>query len=463
MRASARIAVVIPALNERDSIGKVIDAIPDWVDDIVVGDNGSEDGTAEVAERHGARVVREEERGYGAACLAALAALDAPDVVVFLDGDYSDYPEEMDRLVDPVVSGEAQMVIGSRVRGEREQGALTPQARFGNWLACTLMRLFWGQRFTDLGPFRAIAYDALQDLAMRDRDYGWTVEMQIKALRQGIPSLEVPVSYRKRIGKSKVSGTIRGVIGAGVKILSTIGLAALQPRWSPRPSHLVLFSRYPKAGKTKTRMIPALGAEGAAELQRAMTEHTLGAARALAEGSRISVEVRYAGGSQGRMRNWLGEGVAFRNQGGGDLGARMRRAVEEAFKAGAARVVLIGSDCPELTSEGMGEAFTLLEDNDLVLGPAADGGYYLIGVRHAAKEAAVANLFGDLPWGTDDVLRQTLARADEAGMTVAQLKVLHDVDRPEDLDVWERISRAGKQGGGAQCSGCTESANPSKE
>ncbi len=227
MRDNAKVAVVIPALNEETAIGYVLAAIPDWVDDIVVADNGSADRTPEVARENGARVVHEPERGYGAACLAGIAALDAPDIVVFLDGDFSDHPEEMPALVDPILAGDADMVIGSRSLGEREPGALTPQARFGNWLSCRLIRLFWGASFTDLGPFRAIRHTTLRDLGMVDRNFGWTVEMQVKAAARGIPCREVPVRYRYRIGASKISGTVKGVILAGGKILYTIFRAAI--------------------------------------------------------------------------------------------------------------------------------------------------------------------------------------------------------------------------------------------
>ena len=227
MREDAVIAVVIPALNEEASIGRVLSAIPDWVDDVIVADNGSTDRTPEVARQHGARVVLEPERGYGAACLAGIAALRNPDIVVFLDADFSDHPEEMARLVDPILNGRAELVIGSRVLGEHEPGALTPQARFGNRLACALIRLIWGARFTDLGPFRAIRFTALQELKMRDRDFGWTVEMQVKAASRRMPSCEAPVSYRRRIGRSKISGTLSGVVKAGIKILYTIFKHAL--------------------------------------------------------------------------------------------------------------------------------------------------------------------------------------------------------------------------------------------
>lgn len=222
MRKNKTIAVIIPAVNEERSIGKVIDAIPSWIDDIIVADNGSTDTTAHVAESAGARVVYETRQGYGSACLKGMAALENPDIVVFLDGDFSDYPNEMDRLVDPIADGTVDMVIGSRNHEGIEQGALTPQQRFGNRLACLLIGLFWHQRVTDLGPFRAIGFTELVSLDMRDPDYGWTVEMQIKAIKKNYRIIEVPVSYRKRIGTSKVSGTIKGVIGAGYKIIGTI-------------------------------------------------------------------------------------------------------------------------------------------------------------------------------------------------------------------------------------------------
>lgn len=227
MRNENRISVIIPAINEEKSIGKVIKAIPDWVDEIIVVDNGSVDKTPKVAQSTGAKVLVEKRRGYGAACLTGIANLNEPDIVVFLDGDYSDYPEEMHILVDPIKNGEADMVIGSRILGNAQKGALTAQARFGNWLSCKLIYLFWKVRYTDLGPFRAIRFSALKHLNMHDPNYGWTVEMQIKAVQKGVKPMEVPVSYRKRIGKSKVSGTIRGVILAGAKILAVIFLSAI--------------------------------------------------------------------------------------------------------------------------------------------------------------------------------------------------------------------------------------------
>jgi len=222
------IAVIIPAMNEESSIGKVLGDIPGFVDDILVTDNGSTDNTSGAAKSSGARVFWEPRRGYGLACLKAMENLVHSDIVVFLDGDYSDHPEEMINLVDPIALNKTDFVIGSRVLGEAEKGALAIQARFGNWLACKLMKLFWNYTYSDLGPFRAIRYSSLVDLNMKDQNYGWTVEMQIKALKRNLRITEVPVSYRKRIGVSKVTGTLRGVFGAGYKILATIFIYGLQ-------------------------------------------------------------------------------------------------------------------------------------------------------------------------------------------------------------------------------------------
>lgn len=219
--------VVIPALNEEDAIGKVVAEIPkELVRDVVVVDNGSTDDTVLRAEDACATVLHQPNKGYGNACLMGLAYIHdktpQPDVVVFLDGDHSDYPQEMIDLLKPIMDDKTDMVIGSRVLGKRERGSLTPQQRFGNWLSTVLIRWMYGVHYTDLGPFRAIRYTSLQQLNMQDKNYGWTVEMQVKAAKAGVRSMEVPVSYRNRIGVSKVSGTVKGTIGAGYKILTTI-------------------------------------------------------------------------------------------------------------------------------------------------------------------------------------------------------------------------------------------------
>lgn len=222
-----RIGIVIPARNEAQALPNVLSAIPPWITEVIVADTASTDGTPEVARRLGARVVSEPRRGYGRACLAGIAALSPEvDTVLFMDADAADRPEDIARLLAPIAAGEADLVIGARTLGV-EPGALTPQQRFGNALACLLIRLIWGVRYTDLGPFRVIRRDALNRLGMRDETWGWTVEMQVRAARMGLRVIEVPVGYRRRIGQSKISGTLTGTIRAGVKILWVIGAEAL--------------------------------------------------------------------------------------------------------------------------------------------------------------------------------------------------------------------------------------------
>jgi glycosyltransferase involved in cell wall biosynthesis len=223
MRDGKNICVIIPTLNEETAIGKVIADIPDWVDVIIVSDNGSKDGTIEIASELGAIVLKGEGGGYGAACLTGIKALpDTCDIVVFVDGDYSDYPDRMDALVDPIIGGDAQLVIGSRTLGNAKAGSLTLPQVFGNWLACFLIKLFWGVKYTDLGPFRAIERNALKRLKMTDKAFGWTVQMQLHSIFYDVKTIEAPVDYKPRIGRSKISGTIRGTVLAGWAIIGTI-------------------------------------------------------------------------------------------------------------------------------------------------------------------------------------------------------------------------------------------------
>ena len=220
------IKVIIPAYNEQNSIAKVINDIPKKVDEVIVINNNSTDNTEINARKAGATVLIERRKGYGYACLKGMDYIakqkTKPEIVVFLDGDYSDYPEQLTAIINPIIKENIDFVIGSRVKELREDGAMTPQQIFGNWLATSLMKLFFGAKFTDLGPFRAIKYNKLLALKMEDKTYGWTVEMQLKALKQKLNYTEVPMKYRNRIGVSKVSGTVKGSIFAGIKILSWI-------------------------------------------------------------------------------------------------------------------------------------------------------------------------------------------------------------------------------------------------
>lgn len=431
------IDVVIPARNEERSICDVLDAIPEWVRRIVVVDNGSTDSTAIAARSRGAHVVHEPRRGYGAACLRGLAELDDPDIVVFVDADLSDHPDEMDRLVQPILDDAADLVIGSRVLGHAEAGSLTAPQRFGNRLASALIRRIWGVTCTDLGPFRAIRFDALKHLRMNDLDYGWTVQMQARAARLGLRMIEAPVSYRKRIGISKISGTVRGVIGAGMKILGTIAREAMQRKNThDYPSErLIIFSRLPVAGTTKTRLIPSLGEQGAADLQQEMTRHTLAVARRWRAHSPADLEVRFTGGSEDDMRSMFGEDVTYVDQGDGSLGERMHRAFRDGLHMPNQRMVTIGSDCPGITPLILRKAFAALEKHDAVVGPAIDGGYYLIGMRLPQPA-----LFREIDWGSASVFAQTMAACRALGLRVATLEPLSDVDEPGDVQVWEAVA-----------------------
>lgn len=223
----SRITIIIPAFNEQNAVGRVVAEIPKkLVHEIVVVNNNSSDETARMASLAGATVLDEPRQGYGRACLKGIAYVcqqaTPPDIIVFLDADYSDYPEEMLKLVAPILEGNVDLVIGSRALGQRERGSMTPQQLFGNWLATRLIRWLYGVRYTDLGPFRAIRFDKLMALNMHDTTYGWTVEMQLKAAKQGLAVCEVPVRYRRRVGFSKISGTLKGTLLAGWKILTTI-------------------------------------------------------------------------------------------------------------------------------------------------------------------------------------------------------------------------------------------------
>lgn len=225
--ANPIVDVIIPAYNEESSIGHVLQDIPmDCVREVIVCNNGSTDSTASVASAAGATVVDQPLPGYGHACLKGIEYVRnktiTPDIIVFLDGDYSDYPEELPDIIQPILKADMDLVIGSRALGNLEKGSMTPQQVFGNWLATNLIKMIYKYEFTDLGPFRAITWDKLVALDMQDTNYGWTVEMQVKAAKHKYKCKEIPVNYRKRIGKSKVSGTIKGTILAGHKILWTI-------------------------------------------------------------------------------------------------------------------------------------------------------------------------------------------------------------------------------------------------
>ena len=225
-----KVSVIIPAHNEEEAISYVLNDIDQSIiNEVIVVDNGSTDKTGEIATKLGAIVLKEERMGYGWACLGGMAAMDNPDIVVFLDGDYSDYPDMIENLIEPIVQDKADFVIGSRTMGDAQKGSLTMTQRYGNWLAARLLGLLFNVKYTDLGPFRAIRRDVLEKMKMNDKKYGWTIEMQIKAAFMKVRTIEIPVPYRKRIyGKSKVSGTVKGVVLASIYILYYIIAAAMK-------------------------------------------------------------------------------------------------------------------------------------------------------------------------------------------------------------------------------------------
>lgn len=441
MRNGSVIMVIIPALNEEGAISGVIARIPDWVDRILVVNNGSTDRTAEVAHAAGAKVIHEHRRGYGRACLAGIAMAESdpnvpPDVIVFLDADGSDSPEQMEVLVDPIVFGYADMVIGSRTRGTLEAGAMTFPQRIGNMLAPALIRWIWGASYTDLGPFRSIRTVSLRSLEMDDETYGWTVQMQIRAARRGIRGIEVPVDYGpRRAGKSKISGTLTGVVNAATKILATVGHEAIRPK--KRNTHaremVGVFAKFPKPGKAKTRLIPALGAKGAADLHDQMVRHTL---------DRVG-EVLTNRGTLAKVWTALDDHQVFAShfqtkfpcepQVDGDLGQKMNSAFTRMLGQVDAAVI-IGTDCPDISPGLLRSALDALRRVDVVLGPADDGGYYLIGLTRPTP-----SLFESMEWSTSSVLEQTMQRAKSLGLSVQLLPMLSDVDQPEDILEWKRV------------------------
>lgn len=436
MHSGCSIAVIIPALDEEASLPRVLAAIPEWVDRVLVVDNGSRDATARVASVGGATVIGEPRRGYGRACLAGIAVAEDADILVFMDADGSDFPEQMERLVEPILEGRADLVIGSRLRGNRERGAMTGIQRFGNALATALIRIFWGVPFTDLGPFRAIRTAALRRLRMDDETFGWTVQMQIRAARFRLRCAEVPVDYaRRRDGRSKVSGNVRGVVLAAFVILKCV----VQERWVPRHHRcgavecLAIFAKRPIAGHSKTRLIPALGAHGAADLHRKMVIRTLDLADELARRRAIDCAVWHTTPEEGESDDCFA-GATLQPQVEGDLGERMLHALTAMLRRASAAII-IGTDCPDLCVDDLEAAFDALRNHDLVLGPATDGGYYLIGLVRP-----VPGLLRHMTWSHHGVLEETIRRARDLGLRIHLLPHHDDVDEPKDLEVWARAT-----------------------
>lgn len=435
MYRAHRIALIIPALNEEQGIGCVIASLPDWLDEVVVVDNGSTDQTAAIATHHGATVVHESRRGYGAACLAGLTHLASgyrPDVVAFMDADGSGDPRDLPALLEPIIAGSADMVIGSRVRDNADSGSLTLPERLGNAVGTTLLRRLWGVQCTDLGPFRAIRFQHLARLRMDDLSDGWTVQMQARAAAAGYRVTEVAVSCRRRNEKSTIYSTVRGVLGASTKILSTIARERLlRPLRDIESKRIIVFSRLPKPGDTKTRMNDALGCEGAVDRQLQIARRTLAAVNRTTTLIECESEVRHTGDTSEPMAEVLGSRRRYVPQGKGDLGEKLQRAFADAFTDNMRRAVCIDSDCPSISHDLLGEALRRLADHDLVIGPASDGGYCLIGINQPCPD-----LFAGIDWGTGSLLAEMPARAESLGLRVLQLA---EVDEPLDLEHCQQI------------------------
>ena len=476
MRMRPLISIVIPALNEEESIGQVLGAIPpDTADEILVVDGGSRDRTVEVARTHRARIVEESRRGYGRACAAGVAAAQG-DVVAFLDADGADNPVQLPDVLAPILAGNVDLSLGSRLAGEVEPGAMPWHQRFGNRLAAWLIRLLYGLPVTDLSPFRAVRRELLFSLDMREMTYGWPTEMLVKAARRGWRVVEVPVRYRQRLGgRSKISGTVRGTMGATYHILTII---FRHSRWtvpdSPvdhissvkpeilRPAQygtlalchseeqcdeesraelvsdvlhcvqhdvdtaLVIMAKQPLPGQTKTRLCPPLTPDEAAALSEAMLQDTIALVTTLPD-FRLAIAVTPPE-SLGYFRRISPPDTLLLPISGVDIGDCLNQALTGLLEAGHSRALAFNSDGPTLPVAHLRQAVSLLDGADVVIGPSEDGGYYLIGLKQPQP-----SLFHDIRWSSEEVTAQTLARAESLGLKVAMLSTWYDVDTAADL------------------------------
>jgi len=437
------VSVIIPALDEEQSIGAVIEAIPrDIVGEVIVVDGGSRDATREVARQRGARVLDEPLRGYGRACARGVSDAHG-DVVVFLDADGAADPLDIRALVAPIAEGSADLVLGSRLGPGRDAAALSAampiHQRLGNTLAALLIRVRHGVPVTDLSPFRAVRRTMLLALPIEDLTFGWPTEMIVRAARARWRIIEVPVSCRPRSGgRSKVSGTLRGTTLAAMHVLGAI----LGPARTGRPEPVggpksgtptrgaavvVVMAKQPVPGKSKTRLCPPLTPREAAELSEALLRDTIGLVSGLRE-TEMAIAVSPPG-AVGMMRRFVPRGARILAVEGADIGECLRGATDQLFAEGFTRIVALNADSPTLPAEYLDRAIEMLTHSDVVLGPAEDGGYYLIGLRQRQP-----GLFQNISWSTAHVAAETLALAAALGLTVARLPQWYDVDTPAELE-----------------------------
>jgi rSAM/selenodomain-associated transferase 1 len=456
-----RIAIVMPALNEEAAIGRHVRAIaehPDIralpIERFIVVDNGSDDGTETAARMAGAEVIPEPQRGYGAACLAGARAAAGSDIILLMDADGSDDPADAARIVRCVLSGKADLAMGSRARGAIEKGALTFQQRVGNMAGAVALRTLYGARVSDLGPLRAIRREALLRLEMCELRYGWSTEMLAKAARAGLRIYEEPVAYHQRIaGKSKVGGTLRGSVMASAHILRTL---SRYTRWRPalvkaqqfdsRRQALFIVARMPIAGQTKTRLGVTIGHERATALYSAFLRD-LGARFSEAAG-RDGYDLYWHYSAPDEVNETLAEktfaaaaldGGALLRQVGDDFGARLRHGFQALCGLGYQSIVVIGSDSPQIPAAWVQEAFAALRCDDVVIGPARDGGYYLLGLR---TESGAPDLFTDIPMSAPDTCARTIERTKRLDLSVSYTPRSFDVDEAPDLRFLLEILRA---------------------
>ena len=434
--------IIIPALNEGAVIGGVVRRLRECaslteagITDILVIDNGSDDDTAAQARAAGARVVSEPQRGYGRACHTGVLASPDAEIIIQMDGDGSDLPDDIIRVWEWVRDGRADLAMGSRTRGGAERGALTPQQRAGNAVGALILRGLYGLRLSDIGPLRAIRRDALVRMDMHEMTYGWSAEMLAKAGRLGLRVAEVPVGYARRAGgQSKVAGTLSGTLRASWRILYTLGRYA---RWAAAPSPtqkqaaLFIVARLPVAGQTKTRLGNIIGHSQATYLYRAFlgdigTRFTAAATR---EG--YDLWWYYAAPDSASEAEFAAEvpaGGHLLRQGAGDFGARLWGGFAALHARGYDRIVVLSSDSPHVPAEWVSQAFAALAEDDVVIGPADDGGYYLLGQRGVPTD-----LFSSITMSTSQVCAQTVALAQTHGLTVTHLPTTFDIDEAADL------------------------------
>ena len=428
-RRPTSVTTVIPALDEEGSIGAVLEAIPrDFFGEVIVVDGGSKDGTAAIAASLGARVIQESRRGYGRAC-ARGSAESRGEVVVFLDADGANDPREIPALVAPIANGKADLVLGSRFKGTIAPGAMPWHQRFGNRFSAFLIRLLYGLPLSDLGPFRAVRRVLLDELSIEDLTYGWPTEMIVKAVRKGWRIVEIPVSCRVRLGgRSKISGTLRGTLLATLHIVGTILRNARgRPKRGARDVPVVvIMAKQPREGGTKTRLCPPLTPGEAADLYRALLRDTVSLVQGL-PGMRLAIAVSPPGVVE-ELRPIAPRGTRMLPVEGGDIGECLSAATASLFSKGYTRVIALNSDGPTLPAAHITRAAALLRENEVVLGPNDDGGYYLIGLRRPRPE-----LFRGIAWSSDRVTSQTRERAGMLGLTVALLPPWYDIDTAADL------------------------------